>query len=515
MINIIVVGVLLISLFIVIFLGAYTLTVYESQKKKWFIALLCAEFLFLLGYLMTILSGTREEAFSAAKIEYIGFGFLIPLALLFVCDYCEFKLHKAVQSILAVIPTIITVLLWTTENHGLIYSDFEFAEGSPVGRLIITPGPLYYFILIYAAFTMIISLAILLYRYKVWDNTYRYNIKLLIIGICIPLITNIIYIIMNNTAVFKLMPINPTPIFMVASCAIFAVNIVKYQLLDILPKASEMALQSIKEAFILINGDNILLHANETAKKIFPELSAFKNMKNVKTGQIENWPFKQMENESISDSIHFKMPSDNSDNYYDATINKINDKKENLLGYLILIKDVTESVLLTKKLEEIAYTDSLTNIMTRQHFMNLAATQFERAKRKNNDSFVIMFDVDYFKKVNDTYGHSIGDKVLKCVAERVKAEIRPYDLFGRYGGEEFIMFVSDINETDVNNHTERVRQAIAGNPMVFDDIQLTISASFGIASVLPVNNLENAIEIADKALYRAKAEGRNRVVLSK
>ena len=125
-----------------------------------------------------------------------------------------------------------------------------------------------------------------------------------------------------------------------------------------------------------------------------------------------------------------------------------------------------------------------------------------------------MFDVDYFKKVNDTYGHIVGDKVLVCLAERVKKAVRPYDLFGRYGGEEFIMFISDISDKDVFNHTERIRKMINESPMVFEEAELTVSASFGVASVMSENELIDVIKLADEALYQAKKDGRNRVVIS-
>ena len=145
--------------------------------------------------------------------------------------------------------------------------------------------------------------------------------------------------------------------------------------------------------------------------------------------------------------------------------------------------------------------------------MNLASAQIERVTRQGSNAYFIIFDIDHFKKVNDTFGHLIGDKVLKCVADRVKKALRPYDIFGRYGGEEFTIFVSDISSTDIANYAERIRRAICGEPMEFMDTKLTASASFGIAPVTP-KKLEAIIHIADEALYKAKQEGRNRVELT-
>jgi diguanylate cyclase (GGDEF)-like protein len=144
--------------------------------------------------------------------------------------------------------------------------------------------------------------------------------------------------------------------------------------------------------------------------------------------------------------------------------------------------------------------------------MNLATTHLERIKRQCGSAYVIILDIDFFKKVNDTYGHLVGDKVLKCTVDRVREAIRPYDLFGRYGGEEFIIFASDINDADIKKYTERIRTAICGSPMEFEEAQLTVSASLGVAPVDSANHLEEIIDNADKALYTAKHEGRNRVV---
>jgi len=167
---------------------------------------------------------------------------------------------------------------------------------------------------------------------------------------------------------------------------------------------------------------------------------------------------------------------------------------------------------LHKELEKMANMDSLTGIFNRRHFMEYALMQIEKSKRSNSNSFVVIFDLDHFKKVNDNYGHIAGDEMLKSIVERVKSTIRPYDLFARYGGEEFILFFTDVNEIVVQNLVERIRQVISKEPVEFDGMRIPITASFGIAFVTPFNNLDTAIKLADKALYRAKDEGRNRVV---
>jgi len=170
------------------------------------------------------------------------------------------------------------------------------------------------------------------------------------------------------------------------------------------------------------------------------------------------------------------------------------------------------NVALGKELHKIASRDSLTGILNRRYFMESSAVQIERCIRVKSGCYIIVFDLDHFKKVNDTYGHQAGDKVLKEVAARVKRSIRPYDLFGRYGGEEFIVLMPDIKKDDAMKAAERMRLDIAVLPVEFEDKQIMVTASFGVACAAPENDLDNATKYADEALYEAKNSGRNRVV---
>ena len=190
------------------------------------------------------------------------------------------------------------------------------------------------------------------------------------------------------------------------------------------------------------------------------------------------------------------------------------------VGVLLLILiaamfSLAKNIRLGKKLKEIANHDALTGIYNRRFFLELAEIQIARSNRTGIDCFAIMFDLDHFKAVNDTYGHLAGDKVLKEIARRVKTAIRPYDIFARYGGEEFVILMTDVkpnNKTNTMNTTERIRAEVCKTPVAFEGTEIPVSASFGVAYAAPKNDLTTAVKCADEALYRAKKEGRNRVV---
>ena len=161
--------------------------------------------------------------------------------------------------------------------------------------------------------------------------------------------------------------------------------------------------------------------------------------------------------------------------------------------------------------ELMAITDPLTNIFNRRHFLEIVRINLEKARRIKEDCFFIMFDIDRFKLVNDTYGHQIGDRVLMDVSSRIKAGIRTYDLFARYGGEEFIVFVSGISKKEIIEMTERLRLSLCDRKFEYENVSIDCSASFGIACFTDYN-IDKALKQSDEALYTAKRNGRNCVV---
>jgi len=182
----------------------------------------------------------------------------------------------------------------------------------------------------------------------------------------------------------------------------------------------------------------------------------------------------------------------------------------------ILIAAVTQKNqrlrVLKVKLERLSNTDPLTGIYNRRYFMEFVGRQMERVSRTGSKSYVIIFDLDHFKLVNDRYGHQAGDAVLIELTSRVSNTLRSYDVFARYGGEEFIIFASDLDKMSAMQLMERIRRSIAGNPVEYKGASISVTASFGLAPAAPVNQLEPAIALADEALYEAKSEGRNRSV---
>ena len=165
-------------------------------------------------------------------------------------------------------------------------------------------------------------------------------------------------------------------------------------------------------------------------------------------------------------------------------------------------------------LQRMATTDMLTNIANRSALMNRFNESFARKQRKLSQLGCLMIDVDHFKAINDQYGHPMGDSVLKELAAIISTTLRPYDTFGRYGGEEFLMVLEDIDAKDLADLAERIRALIEEKLGAQVGLGRSITISLGGTLVgAEDQSIDEAIKRADEALYLAKNQGRNRVVM--
>jgi diguanylate cyclase (GGDEF)-like protein len=160
-----------------------------------------------------------------------------------------------------------------------------------------------------------------------------------------------------------------------------------------------------------------------------------------------------------------------------------------------------------------AITDALTGIYNRRGLFQTGEFEFQRARRIQRPFSILMFDIDHFKKVNDTYGHAVGDQILQQMAQRCEKTSRTTDLVGRYGGEEFIVLLTETNLEAAKIIGERLRQSIMNTSFNTDAGALVVTASIGVTESTPTDTLNTLIERADAALYKAKHAGRNCVAI--
>jgi diguanylate cyclase (GGDEF)-like protein len=167
-----------------------------------------------------------------------------------------------------------------------------------------------------------------------------------------------------------------------------------------------------------------------------------------------------------------------------------------------------------RKLMLRALTDPLTGVFNRRTFVDLSNKEAVRARRSGSLTSVLMIDIDHFKRINDNYGHPVGDLVIKALADTATKCLRPTDILARYGGEEFIVTLPETDDDVARRVAERLRSALESQIVQGDNAEVRFTVSVGVVTFATGVSIASAMERADQALYRAKQNGRNRVEIA-
>ena len=166
-----------------------------------------------------------------------------------------------------------------------------------------------------------------------------------------------------------------------------------------------------------------------------------------------------------------------------------------------------------RELEQLALLDTLTQLANRAYLQREIEARFEEMRRYGIPFGLLFMDIDFFKRFNDTYGHDVGDAVLKLVANTFTANSRAFDVYGRWGGEEFVGVIRSIDAEDLVVLGNRMRVLVNQSFLMHDEARLGVSISLGATVAKPDDTAESLIKRADQLLYRSKKEGRNRLTL--
>lgn len=282
------------------------------------------------------------------------------------------------------------------------------------------------------------------------------------------------------------------------------------------------AVDALPSGFSLYDAEDRLVLCNEAYRNIYPNMAPhivegakFEDIlrKGVAeqqfpdaVGNEEAWIQKKMKlHNSPGEVLEQQMP----DNRW-LRVHEQRTREGGVVGYRI---DITRLKNQEHELTRLAWTDCLTDTLNRRRFMELAQTEHRRSQRYGRNLSVVLLDVDYFKLINDTYGHSAGDAVLKELVRRWKREIRGEDLLGRIGGEEFCLLLPETDVPGAMMLAERLRRATESSAVSCRGDSIIVTISAGVLHCRPGEySLEDALTGADRALYKAKKSGRNRLV---
>jgi len=181
-------------------------------------------------------------------------------------------------------------------------------------------------------------------------------------------------------------------------------------------------------------------------------------------------------------------------------------------GRMLTYSDVTDIVRNAEELERLATTDGMTGIYNRRHFLTLADREWSRSRRYERPLSLLIFDIDYFKAINDRFGHDVGDQVIVHMTTLVKERKRDADVLARIGGEEFALLLPETSLGQANDAADRLRLDIERNPAGAPSRSVAATVSIGVAAATSeTRDFADLMRAADHALYEAKHAGRNRV----
>ncbi|HPF06753.1 MAG TPA: PAS domain S-box protein, partial [Spirochaetota bacterium] len=295
-------------------------------------------------------------------------------------------------------------------------------------------------------------------------------------------------------------------------------------------KQAEMELKEshdVLERFFSVNLD--LLCIADTEGNFIKTNRAWEDILGYSTAELENRKFLEFIHPDDLDSTYKSMAKLEEQVQVIDFINRYRSKdgtyrfiewRSHPYGKLIYAaaRDITDRIEYEEKIKELSIRDPLTNIYNRRHVFERLEGVISEASRNGKIFSVSILDIDFFKKINDEYGHLAGDFILKEFADIISKNLRPYDLFGRYGGEEFIIVSSNSAREQSCRTIERILDLVRNKVFVYNDIEIKFTFSAGISDSLEFEKSrltsEIIIETADNRLYMAKESGRNRIVIS-
>ncbi|MFZ5911631.1 MAG: diguanylate cyclase [Chloroflexota bacterium] len=428
--------------------------------------------------------------------------------------------------LLSVEPVVILIMLWTDPWHGLYFAGKRALTDS----ILLKGSPLLWFHVAYSYGMILIATLILVRRAFRSLAFYRWQMGLFLGSLLLPWLANGL-----TLAKWTAWPdLDVTPITFTFTAIVILYDLLGWRLLDIVPIARDLLVEHMDDGLLVLDTQNRVVDFNQVAQR----LSA--NGDGLAVGQsvlslFRQWPEvleRFLHTEEVDTEVYLEAlePS-----YVDLHIKAIRDKKGKLLGRLVTWRDVTayrqaqqalqavntqlkarveEVENLQQQLQEQAIRDPLTGVYNRRFLNEALEYEFVRARRRKSHLAIIIMDLDSFKSINDQYGHRAGDLALQRIAGTLVEKIRQGDILCRYGGEEFVILMPEIDPEVATQRAEELREAIEALTVSSPKGVFRVTASLGLV-VYPnrASNADDLLHAADDALFVAKRKGKNKVVV--
>ncbi len=522
--NILLSGLMYVVTFIVLSMAYYSFKKVKAPGSRTFAVVCFVSSIYTFGCALAVISPTLELANFWNKIQYIGLPFIGALWVTLSIDFCgtRHKHNKLFFIIIMIIPILTVFFRFTSDIWGLYYSHVELASNGIFTLLHYTKGPWYYVHFLYFIFCEVYSTQNYLMLYSKSKGQLKRQALLMAAASAIPI---------GATCLNFFSGFDYSAFFLIIDYSIFLVGIFQFSFLNLVPLARDKVFDRIQDAVLVVDLNLRLFDSNIAAKKLFPQMrnmfpgvelkEILKSHPDI-TKVIYAWNSESNTKKILDNIVNLEFSMEHPNGYpafYHVRISKLLEKYSNI-GSVVMISDITSSKEFMTKLEDMARKDMLTGLINRRYFIERVQYELDRSIRGKLCFSLIIFDLDLFKSLNDTYGHLGGDVVLCEVATRCKQQLRLIDIVARYGGEEFIIFLPETDEVSAIKVAERLRISFESETVAYLDNEIPFQASFGVTTYdCSIDNKEinydNIVRSADEALYEAKEKGRNKVIHKK
>jgi len=465
-----------------------------------------AIFFWSLGYILEYTCNDLSTKLFSFNISYVGSATLHLMVLLFALQYCGFGKFITRRRIilLSIIPIITLLLQWTKQYHSLMYYDISLIADGPFLLVSKQYGPWFWVNWIYDYLLLTASIVVLVHRLIRRPHLYARQAVYIIMMIIIPVFANLLYIL-------RFIPIphaDWTPASLAISTIFMALLVFNKQLFEIIPVARESLIDMMSEGFAVTDCKGFVVDFNQSIQKILPppeQICIGEVLPSTIAAQLN------LDYSTVANQItEIALRTDDNLRYYIVNTSPLYARGHKHVGHLFIFHDITERKRTEDIIKRLAYHDQLTTLPNRYLFHDRAALAIEHAIRYKKKMAVIMMDLNGFKEVNDTLGHAAGDKLLQEVALRVIKSVRRVDTVSRFGGDEFVILLTEINnEKLVTRVATRIVQNMTRS-FIYNDTTLPVPFSMGI-SIYPndSDDLDILMQYADRAMYQARRLGDN------
>ena len=482
----------------------------KTEVGKSFLFLMICAFLWVFPFILETAATSLQLKMIFVYLEFFGIVFLPVAWIYLIVDFTGHPYPKTLKSISLIMPILTTLILWTNPlHHWFMGQPTIITQGVPFPVLFMDYQFWFYFIHAPVGYLYILISLILMIRYLLHAAPiYKAQARILILTILLPSIIDILYVL----GISPVKNYNYTSAVFSISGILLLWTLFKFRFLDLLPLARDRIIENLQESILVLDHKNRIVYLNQAAKLLFQLKD---EIIGLPIDTIQNEVFLSVQLMIRTGQMRMDIPIGEK-NYFDLSISPVHNRHQLQIGQIITAHDITERVERFNLVHTLSIQDSLTGILNRRHFIMVCNRELDRIKKNHQVSAaVVMVDLDDFKQINDTYGHTMGDKMLIVFTNAIQSILRRYDHFGRLGGDEFAIFLMDVSSTTALEIIERVRESISSLHPPLDGKNIHLTASFGIVhthQVSPPNlDIEILLNFADQALYQGKELGRNSI----